>query len=236
MGTLGVVNYLVVHVTATPPRLDIGAAEVNVMHRQRGFSSIGYHYVIRRDGTVEAGRPESQIGAHVAGFNSVTLGISLVGGIDNQGRAQDNATQMQYTALAKVLGKLAEAHKSASICGHRDLSPDRNGNGSVDPQEFIKACPCFDAIPWAREHSLPAARIRGHWDKKAPAPPSAPDERNVYLQKLLFRAGYLFGAIDGDIGPRTAQALQQFQLWAGLTQSGTFDPPTVRRLRALFEN
>ena len=57
MGKLDVVRLLVVHVTATPAKLDIGAAEIDDMHRQRGFSSIGYHYVIRRDGTIEPGRP-----------------------------------------------------------------------------------------------------------------------------------------------------------------------------------
>ncbi|MGO8534157.1 N-acetylmuramoyl-L-alanine amidase [Rhizobium ruizarguesonis] len=234
MSVLATVDYLIVHVTATPPRLDIGAAEIDAMHRQRGFSSIGYHYVIRRDGTVESGRPETEVGAHVAGYNSVSLGVSMIGGVDSQGRAQDNATPSQYAALQALLGALAAKHKSAVICGHRDLSPDRNGNGVVDPQEYIKACPCFDAIPWARDRGLPAASIRGHWDARAPAPPPAPDSRNVYLQRLLSRAGYVFGAIDGDLGPRTAAAVMQFQLWAALPQTGSFDAPTVRRLRALF--
>src|SRR5690606_13305656 len=124
MSKLRQVDYIVVHVTATPPKVDIGAREVDEMHRQRGFSSIGYHYVIRRDGRVESGRPETDVGAHVQGYNSISLGVSLVGGVDARGVAQDNATPAQYRALEELLRQLCGRYPGARICGHRDLSPD----------------------------------------------------------------------------------------------------------------
>lgn len=232
---------LVVHVTATPPSANIGVKEVDAMHRARGFNGIGYHYVIRRSGKVEPGRPENQIGAHVEGFNSISLGVSLVGGVDEKGKPQFNATAEQMASLEKLLRELSTRYPQARICGHRDLSPDRDHDGVVESGEWIKACPCFDAIPWALEKGLPAANIRGPWsngdkpviaDKPAP---KAPDARTVYLQKLLAKAGYAFGPIDGIVGAKTTAALKQFQTMQGLPNTGKFDAATVKRLRVLFE-
>ena len=228
---------IVLHVTATPPTMDIGAAEVDRMHRARGFNGIGYHYVIRRDGKVEAGRPVDQIGAHVAGWNSVSVGISLVGGVDARGRAEDNRTEAQMASLVPLFQKLLGKYPDAKICGHRDLSPDGDGDGVIEPQEWIKECPCFDAIPWARKNGLPAASIRGYWDRKSPSvhPDDAPDQRTTYLQKLLARSGYAFGPCDGYLGHKTAAAIRQYQTWAGLPATGVFDEVTAAHLRARFE-
>jgi N-acetylmuramoyl-L-alanine amidase len=79
------ITHIVMHCTATPGTADIGAAEVNRWHLQRGWSGIGYHFVIRRNGTVEAGRPIEKKGAHVAGFNAKSVGISLAGGVASDG-------------------------------------------------------------------------------------------------------------------------------------------------------
>lgn len=230
-------NLLVVHVTATPPSRDIGAKEVDAMHRAKGWKGIGYHYVIRRNGLIEAGRPINQIGAHVEGWNSVSIGVSLVGGVDERGRPQDNRTPQQTASLILLLKNLQGRYPHALVCGHRDLSPDRDRDGVIEPDEFIKACPCFDAIPWARANGRRAANIRGYWDQKAPPIKALvpPDARTVYLQKLLARAGYAFGPIDGHLGKRTAAAISQYQSWAGLKVTGTFDDTTVAHLRARFE-
>jgi len=230
-------DLLVVHVTATPPSKDIGVKEVRAMHKAKGWSDVGYHFVIRRSGTIEAGRPLNQIGSHVAGWNSVSVGISLVGGVDAKGKPENNATPAQIKALDQVLRELLIRYPNARICGHRDLSPDRDGDGVIEPHEHIKACPCFDAIPWANDRGLPGAAIRGAWDHAAPTihEIAAPDARNAYLQKLLARAGYAFGPIDGIVGKRTMAALEQFQRWEGLPLSGRFDEPTAARLRSRFE-
>jgi hypothetical protein len=171
-------KYLVVHVTATPPNRDIGAKEVDAMHKARGWSGIGYHYVIRRNGVVEKGRPEEQVGAHVKGFNSNSVGVAMVGGVDSRGRPENNMTAAQFTSLENLLRLLAGKYPGAGVCGHRDLSPDGDGDGVIEPHEYVKACPCFDAIPWAKARGLPAARIRGTWRDApvvpAPAAPTSP--------------------------------------------------------------
>lgn len=142
------IRYLVVHCAATPPSRDIGVAEIRVMHKQRGFNDVGYHYVIRRDGRVEKGRADTVAGAHVQGFNSISLGVCLVGGVDAKGKPEQNYTDAQYVALAALLAKLQGAHPSAQILGHRDLSPDKNRDGKISPNEWLKACPCFDVRAW----------------------------------------------------------------------------------------
>lgn len=232
-------KYIVVHVTATPPTADIGVKEITAMHKNRGWSTIGYNSLIRRSGAHEIGRGEDEVGAHVAGFNSISYGISLVGGIDASGKPEFNMTPEQMETLEAELRRLTKKYPNATICGHRDLSPDRDKDGIIEPHEHLKACPCFDVIPWANSRGLPGAPIRGVWDSKVPAPKvdpgEIPDAREVYLQKLLKRAGYEFGPIDGVVGPKTRSALRRFQKAADLSVTGTFDEPTVRRLRDMFE-
>lgn len=235
-------KYIVVHVTATPPTADIGVKEVRVMHKARGFNDIGYHFVIRRSGKVETGRPEGDIGAHVAGFNSISIGVSLVGGVDARGQPQHNATPEQMAALEALLLELTARHPQAGVCGHRDLSPDRDGDGVIEPGEYIKACPCFDVIPWARERGIRTAKIKGPWDAVAmpswPSnpvkPPKAPDLRPAQIQSMLVKAGYAIGPVDGIIGPKTQKAIKAFQASVGLPATGEPDAKTTNALRARF--
>jgi N-acetyl-anhydromuramyl-L-alanine amidase AmpD len=148
------VDYLVVHCSATSAARDIGAKELRAMHLQRGFRDIGYHYVVRRDGTIEKGRPDTEPGAHVEGFNNRSLGICLVGGTKADGKtAECNFEPAQYAALASLLRKLESQHPNAKVLGHRDLSPDRNHDGKISPNEWLKECPTFDVIPWWAAHS-----------------------------------------------------------------------------------
>lgn len=148
--TIKAVRYLVVHCAATPPSRDIGVSEIRAMHKQRGFADVGYHYVIRRDGRVEKGRRDTVAGAHVSGYNSISLGVCLVGGVDAQGKPANNFTPAQFAALKATLKQLAAEHPQAQILGHRDLSPDMNGDGKISPNEWLKACPCFDVRAWLK--------------------------------------------------------------------------------------
>ncbi|UFH48271.1 N-acetylmuramoyl-L-alanine amidase [Pseudomonas sp. KNUC1026] len=139
---------LVVHCSATHSGQDIGVQEITRWHRARGWSTIGYHYVIRRNGTLETGRDEASIGAHVAGHNSDSIGICLIGGVDTQSQAQNNFTNAQLETLQHLLGLLQKRYPGTRIVGHRNLSPDRNGDGRITPNEWFKACPSFDIDAW----------------------------------------------------------------------------------------
>lgn len=237
-------DFLVVHVTASAFGKDIGVKEVRAMHKGMGWSDIGYNELIRLDGTLETGRGVDAVGAHVAGFNSTSYGIALVGGLDKSGKPAHTATAAQMATLERRLREMAAKYPGAGVCGHRDLSPDKDGDGVIDPSEHVKACPCFDAIPWAAAKKLPIANIKGAWGNAQIIPASGanttsvagPDARNVYLQKLLSMSGLSFGPIDGIIGAKTKAAIKAYQGMYGLEVNGEFDAPTVAHLRNRFEN
>lgn len=142
------INLIVVHCSATPEGLDIGAKAIDAMHKARGFAMIGYHYVVRIGGQLETGRSLESPGAHVSGHNANSIGICLVGGLDHERKPKDTKTPAQEATLHALIVKLRGIYPDAKICGHRDLSPDLNHDGKVDRHEWIKECPCFDVADW----------------------------------------------------------------------------------------
>lgn len=148
---------IVIHCTATLAHQDFRREEIEAMHKRRGFRQIGYHFLIDLDGTVEIGRkPSDSVGAHVQSFNDRTLGIAYVGGLRSaDAKPADTRTEAQRAAMEKLCRDLVKKYPKAVILGHRDLSPDLDKDGTVEPQEWMKQCPCFNAGPWARSLSLP---------------------------------------------------------------------------------
>jgi hypothetical protein len=136
---------IVIHCTATRAWQDYSADDIRRMHKAQGWSDIGYHYVVRLDGTIEEGRDVDIIGAHVSGHNKYSIGVVYVGGLDNQGKPKDTRTENQKNALLNLLIDLRKFYPNANISGHRDFSPDKNHDGVISPDEYIKECPCFDA-------------------------------------------------------------------------------------------
>jgi N-acetylmuramoyl-L-alanine amidase len=138
------VNKIVIHCSATREGQVITAADIDRMHKQRGFAGIGYHWFIRLDGTAERGRADEIPGAHVAGHNANSIGICYAGGLDRDGRPEDTRTQPQKVILRQKVAAYLGKYPGARVCGHRDLSPDKDGDGKIEPHEYLKACPCFD--------------------------------------------------------------------------------------------
>ena len=126
------INEIIVHCAATPEGKNFKAADIDRWHRERKMKCIGYHYVVDLDGTVEPGRPESEIGAHCLGHNQYSIGVCYVGGLAADGKTpKDTRTAAQKEALLALLKKLKAKYPKASIHGHRDFA--------------AKACPSFDA-------------------------------------------------------------------------------------------
>jgi N-acetylmuramoyl-L-alanine amidase len=142
------ITTLVIHCSATRPSLDIGAGTIDRWHKEMGWAGIGYHWVIRRNGLIEPGRPEERVGSHVRGHNAHSIGICLIGGVGADGKPEANFTPAQYESLAGLLKRLRVKYPGVRICGHRDLSPDLNGDGKITPNEWVKACPSFDVGVW----------------------------------------------------------------------------------------
>lgn len=127
------INELIVHCTATAEGKDYTTSQIRDWHLARGFSDIGYHYVIYRDGSVHAGRAESKIGAHCTGHNSHSIGVCYVGGCASDGTTpKDTRTPEQKAALVRLLKDLKSKYPKATIHGHREFAN--------------KACPSFDAL------------------------------------------------------------------------------------------
>ena len=139
------ISLIVVHCTASRCTSDLTPESLDAMHKRQGFTECGYHYYITKDGTIHHMRDITRIGAHAKGYNTPSIGVAYEGGLDASGRAADTRTAKQKQSLETILRFLLLTYPGAKICGHRDLSPDLNHNGTIEPCEYIKQCPCFDA-------------------------------------------------------------------------------------------
>lgn len=163
---------LVIHYAATYPSMDIGAKEIRSWHKAKGWIDIGYHYVIRRDGTVEIGRPAWAQGAHVAGHNSYTIAICLVGGAKegNPNVGEDNFTNAQWAALATL---------TRDVCDDWGIEPE-NVLGHRDFPGVTKACPGFDVQTWIDDEAIFVATDETNVDEEVEQ-----NDRYVYVSTAL---------------------------------------------------
>jgi N-acetyl-anhydromuramyl-L-alanine amidase AmpD len=138
-------NTIVIHCSATKEGKEYDREDIKKWHLARGFKDIGYHFVIKLDGSIELGRPLNQVGAHVKNANTGTIGICYIGGLDSNGKPKDTRTPEQKKSLVELINTIKESIPTIkAIKGHRDYSKDLNKNGRIDPSEYIKACPCFE--------------------------------------------------------------------------------------------
>lgn len=137
------IKYIAVHCTASSQTMTIEGLRQEF--RRKGWATVGYHYVVGIDGKITQMLTDDKVSNGVKGFNSVTINVAYIGGIDNKGKPTDNRTQAQKNALLSLVKMLHKKYPTAIVQGHRDFSPDLNKDGRITPNEFIKACPCFDA-------------------------------------------------------------------------------------------
>ena len=127
------ITLIIIHCSSVRPQQRSSAKDIDSWHREKGWKGIGYHFVVRRDGTVETGRPLSEVGAHVVGHNRHSIGICYEGGLNDAGEAADTRTPEQVQALRELVEQMHARFPRAVIVGHRDLDPR-------------KECPCFDVV------------------------------------------------------------------------------------------
>ena len=138
------IDMIVIHCSATRADVPLSPRQLDEMHRQRGFDGCGYHYYVGRDGEICTMRPVDRPGAHAKGYNRHSIGVCYEGGLDEQGRPADTCTELQKRSLRVLVRVLAMDFQTRRIVGHRDLSPDLDGDGVIEPEEWTKVCPCFD--------------------------------------------------------------------------------------------
>ncbi|MBR0195134.1 MAG: N-acetylmuramoyl-L-alanine amidase [Paludibacteraceae bacterium] len=125
------INEIIVHCSATFPDQVVTIADITRWHRQLGWKTIGYHFLITLAGEIQEGRPIEEVGAHCTGHNANSIGVCYVGGVAADGKPADTRNEAQKQALLVLLKRLKEQFPNATIHGHRDFAQ--------------KACPCFDA-------------------------------------------------------------------------------------------
>ena len=135
------INLIVVHCSATRADRDFTENDLEVCHRHRGFNGAGYHFYIRKNGDIKNTRPLEKPGAHALGYNAHSIGICYEGGLDVRYRPADTRTEWQKHSLRVLIRTLLMDYPGCRVCGHRDLSPDRNGDGRISPEEWVKECP-----------------------------------------------------------------------------------------------
>lgn len=138
------INKIFIHCTAGSQKQTI--EDLKREFTNKGWKSPGYHVVVMPSGRVERLLSDDKISNGVKGYNGTAINIAYVGGIDAKCKAVDNRTPEQKRALKRLVLEYKEKYPDAVVLGHRDISPDKNKNGIVDPWERIKECPCFDAM------------------------------------------------------------------------------------------
>jgi N-acetylmuramoyl-L-alanine amidase len=132
---------LVIHCAETPPKWDEGVNTVREWHiLERGWIDVGYHIFIKRDGTIQSGRPIWSVGAHVEGHNSTSIGVCMAGGCNAKDQEENNFTDAQWESLIKTVKMLTHTYLITVICGHRDF------------KGVTKYCPSFDVKTWLKQN------------------------------------------------------------------------------------
>ena len=126
------VSFIIIHCSATRETQDYTPEQLKRDHMARGFIDVGYHFYIRKDGTVTQHRKLDEVGAHCRPFNRCSIGICYEGGLDTKGKTKDTRTIAQRGSLVKLLIELKQKFPKAAIRGHNEM-----------PGATIKECPCF---------------------------------------------------------------------------------------------
>lgn len=158
------IDLIVVHCTATRPNQNVSMTELNRWFVEKDYSSIGYHYVISRDGNINNTRPITQQGAHALGYNAKSIGISLMGGVDDNLTPENNFTTAQFSSLTSLIRKFAGTLQNLHVIGHNQISS--------------KACPSFDVQQWL-SGQFDALKADSSWIAQY-----SPTTRNMNAQPL----------------------------------------------------
>jgi len=130
------IEHIIIHCSDTYAEMNVGAEWIDRLHSGFGWQGCGYHFIVRRNGTIEPGRDINVAGAHARNFNAHSIGICWIGGKGADNKPDDNRTIDQLKSLRVLLDTLTHTFPDAIVCGHRDLPG------------VTKSCPCFDVESW----------------------------------------------------------------------------------------
>lgn len=130
------IKRIFVHCTAGSQKTTLKQLEQEF--KNKGWKNPGYHYVVFPDGKIEQMLDESLVSNGVQGYNSTSINVAYVGGVDSKLKPIDNRTDAQKESLKSLLTDLKTSYPDAHIMGHRDI-------WGKDEKDWLKWCPCFDA-------------------------------------------------------------------------------------------
>ena len=136
------IDRIVVHCTGTCSGLPIESIEAHF--KRLGWQRGGYHFVIDWQGHVHTLVPMEEVANGAKGYNAHSIHVAYIGGVDDQGKPKDTRNRAQRQSLRAIVKALLRRWPEAEVVGHRDLSPDLDGDGRISPNEWTKMCPCFD--------------------------------------------------------------------------------------------
>ena len=145
-------DYIIIHSTNTKPNEELSAIDIDEKHRKKGLLKIGYHFVIKRDGSIQLGRPLCEVGAHLQQYDNRSVGICLVGGLNTRGLHAPDYTAQQQDALFVLIKTLKLTYKDANVVGHSTL----------DGVE----CPSFIVEEWWNKNKQVNFESRGLYEKR----------------------------------------------------------------------
>lgn len=146
------IKYIILHCTAGPQNQTLEA--VQSWWKKLGWRKPGYHHLIAANGFVHNLLPIETPSNGVAGFNANSINISYFGGIGSKGEAVDNRTPQQLAAMKELVERYKQKFPTATILGHRDFSPDKNRDGIIQQNEWMKTCPSFSVAQWLKETGI----------------------------------------------------------------------------------
>lgn len=132
------INFIVIHCDGIMPHQHNTIQKIDAYHKSLGWKGVGYHEYVRRDGSLEHGRPLWEVGAHVKGHNKYSIGICYEGGLDSAGQPADTRTPQQVKVLRELVERFHAYFPHAVIVGHHDLDPK-------------KSCPCYSPVTEYRD-------------------------------------------------------------------------------------
>ena len=136
-----ITDTIVIHCTQTPSDMDFGVDKVTQWHKNRGFDTIGYHYLIKRDGTLQEGRQQDEVGAHAVAVNGTSIGICMIGGSNKNGDWENNFNEEQFSTLKEIVTKLKDKYNIEKVIGHYEV-------------DDVKKCPSFNVKEWLEKNGM----------------------------------------------------------------------------------
>ena len=138
------IKFLTIHCAATPEGRDVKVSDINSWDKAK-FGQISYHWIVDLHGVKTRSLSDIEVGAHVGMHNTGNIGVCYVGGVAQDGKTiKDTRTDAQKKALRELVSEYKIKYPGIKILGHRDWSPDKNHDGKITPDEWVKGCPSFD--------------------------------------------------------------------------------------------